>query len=92
MARTIKPAEERPIVTAEAVEAVPVLPDDGDEVLFHASAGRWVLAEVVGREKNGELVLLCDLGDDLIHQRAMHSTQLHGWLTYDEAARLLTGA
>lgn len=89
MARVVKPAEPQgPNVVVEEPEAVLLLPLDGDEVLFNEGT-RWVLAEVVGREDSGELWLLCDLGDDLVTQRATHSTATHGWLTYTEAATML---
>lgn len=92
MDRVIRPAGNDVTAAADVVESAPALPPDGEEVLFKAGADRWVLAEVVGRERNGELVLLCDLGDDLVSQRAVHGTSLHGWLTYDEAAAQLKSA
>lgn len=89
MARIIKPARREFTVTTEPVESVPMLPQTGDEVLFNTGA-RWILAEVVGQQPNGDLVLLCDLGGELVSQRATHSTAEHGWLTYTEAAKHLT--
>jgi hypothetical protein len=61
------------------------LPKVGDEVLFH-SDGRWRPAQVLAIKDNGELALLYDQEEELIHQRATHGPQLFGWLTYEEAA------
>ncbi len=89
MVRVVKPAAPEPIPVADEPESVLLLPLDGEEVLFHSAGGRRVLAEVGGREDNGELWLLCDLGDELVTQRATHSSAEHGWLTYNEAAKVL---
>jgi len=61
-------------------------PAVGDEVLYRAEE-RWVLAEILEVRTDDELLLLCDMGNDLVTQRATHGPHADGWLTYHEAAQ-----
>lgn len=63
------------------------LPEQGEEVLFHADNG-WIPGEVIDTKPDGELSLTCTLGDESLLQRATHGSHRYGWLTYQEAAEL----
>lgn len=62
------------------------MPAVGDEVLYHSET-RWLHAEVMSVDIDSALVVL-------LHEEgtshAMHGAHIHGWLTYDEAARYHT--
>lgn len=58
----------------------------GEEVLY-CTGDRLVLGEILEVREQDELLLLCDMGNDLVTQRATHGHHADGWLTYQEAAQ-----
>ena len=71
-----------------AVESIAL----GDEVIYRADVDKFVSAEVIAIKDGNELVLSCHFGGEQITQRALNGPQLHGWLTYDQAAKTIVRA
>lgn len=63
----------------------------GDEVVYQVDQDQWIPAEIVGITAD-ELVLSCRLGHVQITQRSTHGPHLHGWLTYNQAAKTILRA
>lgn len=70
------------------IETVPQV-DVGDEVVYRVTDVQWAIGEVIEVRGKGELGLSCNIGEEVITQRATHGTHVFGWLTYPEAAKTI---